>query len=102
MGLAIIGYAASSGSLRDVYDKMRERPLPPVYRPSHGGAPGIITAHSLDPLLIPRVFATSSTPQRRRSALVARARARQRDDIAPEPVLLLNGMSRRVSACRAR
>jgi hypothetical protein len=61
MGLAIIGYAASRGQLRDTYDKMRERPLPPVYRPSHGGAPGIITAHSLDPALIPRVFSTSST-----------------------------------------
>lgn len=59
--LAIIGYDASRGQLRDTYDKMRERPLPPVYRPSHGGAPGIITAHSLDPALIPRVFSTSST-----------------------------------------
>jgi hypothetical protein len=61
MRLAIIGYEASRGQLRDTYDKMRERPLPPVYRPAHGGAPGIITAHSLDPALIPRVFATSST-----------------------------------------
>lgn len=61
MGLAIIGYEASRGQLRDIYDKMRERPLPPVYHPSHGGAPGIITAHSLDPALIPRVFSTSST-----------------------------------------
>ena len=61
MALAIIGYEASRGQLRDTYDKMRERPLPPVYRPSHGGAPGIITAHSLDPALIPRVFTTSST-----------------------------------------
>lgn len=61
MGLAIIGYEASRGELRGIYDKMRERPLPPVYRPSHGGAPGIITAHSLDPALIPRVFSTSST-----------------------------------------
>ena len=61
MGLAIIGYEASRGQLRDTYDRMRKRPLPPVYRPSHGGAPGIITAHSLDPALIPRVFATSST-----------------------------------------
>ena len=47
--------------LRDVYDKMRERPLPAAYRPAHGGVPGIITAHSLDPALIPRVFGTSST-----------------------------------------
>lgn len=61
MGLAIIGYEASRGQLRDTYDRMRERPLPPVYRPSHGGAPGIVTAHSLDPALIPRVFSTSST-----------------------------------------
>lgn len=61
MGLAIIGYEASRGELRGIYDKMRERPLPPVYRPSHGGAPGIVTAHSLDAALIPRVFATSST-----------------------------------------
>ena len=61
MGLAIIDYAASTGPLRDVYDKMRERPLPPAYRPSHGGVPGIITAHSLDPQLIGRVFGTSTT-----------------------------------------
>lgn len=61
MGLAIIGYDASRGQLRDTYDRMRERPLPPVYRPAHGGAPGIITAHSLDAALIPRVFTTSST-----------------------------------------
>jgi hypothetical protein len=40
---------------------MRERPLPPVYRPAHGGVPGIIAMHSLDPLLIPKVFGTSST-----------------------------------------
>ena len=61
MGLAYIDYAASSGALREVYDKMRARPLPPVYRPSHCGVPGIIAAHSLDPALIPRVFTTSST-----------------------------------------
>ena len=61
MGLPLIGYEASIGQLRDIYDRMRERPLPPVYRPRHGGAPGIITAHSLDPALIPRVFGTSTT-----------------------------------------
>jgi hypothetical protein len=44
-----------------LYDKMRERPLPPTYRPPHGGVPGIITAHSLDPALIPRVFGASTT-----------------------------------------
>jgi len=61
MGLAIIGHEAATGQLRDIYEEMLERPLPPVYRPSHGGAPGIITAHSLDPALIPRVFSASST-----------------------------------------
>jgi hypothetical protein len=61
VGLAFIDYVSSKGLLRDVYDAMRERPLPQVYRPSHGGVPGIITAHSLDPHLIPRVFATSTT-----------------------------------------
>jgi hypothetical protein len=59
--LAFIGHAESTGALRDVYDRMLARPLPPVYRPKHGGAPGIITAHSLDPELIPKVFGTSST-----------------------------------------
>jgi hypothetical protein len=61
MALAIIGPEAATGQLRTTYDKILERPLPPVYRPSHGGAPGIVTAHSLDPALIPRVFTTSST-----------------------------------------
>jgi hypothetical protein len=61
MSLAIIGYTASTGALREVYDRMRERPMPPVYRPSHGGAPGIIQAHSLDPVLMPKVFGCSST-----------------------------------------
>jgi hypothetical protein len=61
MGLAIIGYDASTGALREIYEQMRARPLPPAYRPQHGGVPGIITAHSLDPQLIPRVFGASTT-----------------------------------------
>ncbi|MBK7076634.1 MAG: hypothetical protein IPH44_30520 [Myxococcales bacterium] len=61
MGLAIIGSAAATGALKEIYDRMLARPLPPVYRPAHGGAPGIITAHSLDPALIPKVFGCSST-----------------------------------------
>ena len=61
MGLAITDYAAASGPLKEIYDKMRARPLPPAYRPSHGGLPGIITAHSLDPQLIAHVFGTSTT-----------------------------------------
>jgi hypothetical protein len=59
--LAITDHAASTGALREVYDRMLQRPLPPVYRPAHGGAPGIVQAHSLDPLLIPKVFGTSTT-----------------------------------------
>jgi hypothetical protein len=61
MGLPFYGYAESTGMLRDIYDRMRERPMPAVYRPAHGGAPGIIQAHSLDPALIPKVFGTSTT-----------------------------------------
>ena len=59
--LAITGYDGATGELREIYDKMRERPLPPAYRPRHGGVPGIIAAHSLDPQLIPRVFGCSTT-----------------------------------------
>jgi hypothetical protein len=61
MGLPYIGYAESTGELRTIYDRMRERPMPAAYKPAHGGAPGIIQAHSLDPQLIPKVFATSAT-----------------------------------------
>ena len=59
--LPITGYDRAAGELREIYDRMRERPLPPVYRPRHDGVAGIITAHSLDPQLIPRVFGASST-----------------------------------------
>lgn len=61
MALPIIGYEGSTGQLREIYDAMRARPMPPAYRPAHGGAPGIVTAHSLDPLLILCVFGTSTT-----------------------------------------
>jgi hypothetical protein len=61
VGLAIVGYAESSGALRETYDRMLQRPLPPVYRPAHGGPAGIIQAHSLEPTLIPKVFGTSTT-----------------------------------------
>jgi hypothetical protein len=61
MGLPITGYAESTGALREVYDRMRERPMPPAYRTKHGGVAGIIEAHSLDPALIPKVFGASTT-----------------------------------------
>lgn len=58
--LPTVGYEQSTGKLRAVYERMRERPLPPVYRPGHGGVPGIIRAHSLDPELMTRVFGFSA------------------------------------------
>ena len=61
MGLMITDHAASTGVLREIYERMLARPLPPTYRPPHGGAPGIIQAHSLDPALIPLVFGCSAT-----------------------------------------
>jgi hypothetical protein len=61
VALAYVPFADARGELRDTYDRMLARPLPPVYRPAHGGPAGIIQAHSLDPALIPLVFATSTT-----------------------------------------
>jgi len=61
MSLSITGYDASTGALREIYDRMRSRPLPSVYRPVHGGVPGIVAAHSLDPELITKVFLCSTT-----------------------------------------
>jgi hypothetical protein len=57
--LELTGFHESTGALRVAYEAMMARPLPPVYRPAHGGAPGIIKAHSLDPVLVPRVFGFS-------------------------------------------
>ena len=59
--LPFTDFAASTGPLREIYARMKDRPLPPVYRPAHGGVPGIVTAHSIDPQLIPKVFGTSTT-----------------------------------------
>jgi hypothetical protein len=56
-----IDRADAQGELLAVYDAMASRPLPSVYRPPHGGAPGIIRAHSLDPRLLQVTFAMSGT-----------------------------------------
>ncbi len=61
MGLAYVDTAHATGALREMYDRMLARPLPPAYRPRHGGVAGIITAHALDPQVIPKVFGTSTT-----------------------------------------
>ncbi|MEP6865703.1 MAG: hypothetical protein ABJE66_34105 [Deltaproteobacteria bacterium] len=61
MGLGYVAYPQSTGALRETYDRMLARPMPPAYRPQHGGVAGIVTAHALDPVLIPKVFGTSTT-----------------------------------------
>ena len=57
--LRIIDPSEATGALAEVYDRMRSRPMPPVYRPAHGGLAGIIRAHSLDPGLMPKAFGFS-------------------------------------------
>ena len=57
--LRIIEPDAATGALAEVYQRMRARKMNPAYRPAHGGVPGIIRAHSLDPDLMVRVFALS-------------------------------------------
>lgn len=59
--LPLTGYHQSTGALRAVYEKMMQRPMPPVYRPTHGDAAGIIRAHSPDPELLRRIFTISGT-----------------------------------------
>jgi Carboxymuconolactone decarboxylase family len=49
------------GELLDVYTAMASRPIPSVYVPSHGGAPGIHRAHSLDAALVRHVFGATGT-----------------------------------------
>jgi hypothetical protein len=61
MGLGYVDHEHSTGVLREIYERMLARPMPPAYKPRHGGVAGIITAHALDPLLIPKVFGTSTT-----------------------------------------
>jgi hypothetical protein len=51
----------AQGELREVYAAMASRPLPSVYVPAHGGAPGIHRAHSLDAALVRHVFGATGT-----------------------------------------
>lgn len=57
--LATVSRSDADASLAAAYAAMDDRPMPPVYRPPHGDAPGIIRAHSLDPELLRRTFAVS-------------------------------------------
>ena len=54
--IRLVGRRDADSALGTVYERMAARPMPPVYRPPHGDAPGIIRAHSLDPSLIGLVF----------------------------------------------
>lgn len=58
--LHLIDPAQATGSLYEVYARLRERPIPPVYRPTHGGVAGIVAAHSLDAGLMQHVFGVSN------------------------------------------
>ena len=57
--LETVSQADAAGELADAYAAMDKRPMPPVYRPPHGDAAGIIRAHSLDPELLRRTFSVS-------------------------------------------
>ena len=58
--LRLIGPQDAPPALREIFARMQARPLPPVYRPIHGGVAGIISAHSLDAELVRHVFGTSA------------------------------------------
>lgn len=57
--LGTVSRAEATGALAEAYNAMDNRPMPPVYRPPHGDAAGIIRAHSLDPELLKRTFPVS-------------------------------------------
>jgi alkylhydroperoxidase family enzyme len=57
----MIGKQEADGDLLAAYLAMAARPMPRVYVPDHGDAPGIIRAHSLDPELLRRAFAVSGS-----------------------------------------
>lgn len=59
--LRMIGKQEADGDLLEAYSAMAARPMPSVYLPDHGDAPGIIRAHSLDPELLRRAFAVSGS-----------------------------------------
>jgi hypothetical protein len=62
--LGTISRGEATGELAEVYAAMAARPIPDVYVPPHGDAPGIIRAHSLDPQLLRLTFGTSGSLHR--------------------------------------
>jgi alkylhydroperoxidase family enzyme len=75
--LTIVPRSQAAGALAEAYEAMDNRPMPPVYRPQHDDAAGIIRAHSLDPELLRRTFnvsgalATTSLPWADRELLAS-------------------------------
>jgi hypothetical protein len=59
--LRMIDRHEAQGELLDAYTAMASRPLPSAYVPAHGGAPGILRAHSLDAGLLRVVFGATGT-----------------------------------------
>jgi hypothetical protein len=59
--IPMIDRAAAQGELLEVYTALGSRPIPAVYKPAHGGAPGIHRAHSLDVTLMRHVFGATGT-----------------------------------------
>ena len=57
--MTTVSKAQATGALAEAYAAMENRPMPSVYIPAHGDAPGIIRAHSLDPELLTRTFSVS-------------------------------------------
>jgi alkylhydroperoxidase family enzyme len=57
--LKTVPRALATGALAEAYAAMDNRPMPPVYLPSHGDAAGIIRAHSIDPELLRKTFSVS-------------------------------------------
>ncbi len=51
----------ADGELLAALTAMAARPMPPVYRPPHGGTPMIVRSHSLEPSLMKVAFAVSGT-----------------------------------------
>ncbi|HEY4060015.1 MAG TPA: hypothetical protein VGM39_25545 [Kofleriaceae bacterium] len=58
--LAIIEPPDATGELAEVYNRMGQRRMPTAYQTLHGGLPGIVRAHSLDPKLMPIAFGFSN------------------------------------------
>ena len=59
--IRVIEESEAAGELAAAYAALRARPMPLVYRPAHGGPPGIHRAHSLDPALLAVTFAATGT-----------------------------------------